>query len=121
MQTAPKNFHKKLLGRIGEKIAVKHLKSLGYEILETNFTTDIGEIDIVCKDNEYLVLVEVKTRSSEKFGNPSEAVNYKKREKYKNLANIYLIKHGNENVCCRFDVVEVIKKRVNHIINAFSV
>ncbi len=121
MQTTQKNFHKKLLGRVGEKRAVKYLKELGYEILETNFTTDIGEIDIIAKDEEYIVFVEVKTRSSINYGMPSEAVNSKKREKYKNLASLYLLKLGNLNASCRFDVIEVIKSEINHIINAFYV
>lgn len=121
MQTAQKNFHKKLLGRVGENCAVKYLKGLGYEILETNFTTTFGEIDIVAKDGDYIVFVEVKTRSSIDYGMPSEAVNSKKREKYRNLANAYLIKTNKTEENCRFDVIEVIKRKINHIINAFYV
>ena len=121
MQTAQKNFHKKLLGRVGERLAVKYLKSIGYQILETNYTTTFGEIDIVAKDGEYVVFVEVKTRSSDYFVNQSEAVNYKKREKYRSLAHAYLLKTGETEQSCRFDVVEVVKKQVNHIINAFCV
>ena len=121
MQFAQKNFHKKLLGRVGEKRAVKYLKSIGYEIIETNFTTDIGEIDIIAKDKDYIVFIEVKTRSGIAFGNPSEAVNQKKREKYKKLATLYLLKTQSDNANCRFDVIEVIKRNINHIINAFYV
>ena len=121
MQDTPKNFYKKLLGRIGEKKAEKHLKSIGYKILEKNFTTDIGEIDLVAKDGEYIVFVEVKTRASNKYGLPSEAVNYKKRKKYENLASLYLQKNSKLDCPCRFDVVEIIGKNINHIINAFYV
>ena len=121
MQFTQKNFHKKLLGRVGEKRAVKYLKSIGYEILETNFTTDFGEIDIVAKDKDFIVFVEVKTRSSVAFGSPSEAVNAKKREKYKNLASLYLLKSKTPDHCCRFDVIEIVKSEINHIINAFLV
>ena len=121
MQDTSKNFHKKLLGRIGENKAVKHLKSLGYKILERNYTTNFGEIDIVAKDEECLVFVEVKTRSTNDFGVPSEAVNYAKRQKYKNLANVYMLKNRLTNVDVRFDVIEITGKDINHIINAFCV
>ena len=121
MQTTQKNFHKKLLGRVGERLAEKHLKSIGYQILEKNFTTTFGEIDIIAKDQDYIVFVEVKTRESIDYGTPSQAVNYKKQEKYKNLANAYLIKEGKTEQNCRFDVVEVVKRKINHIINAFYV
>ncbi len=121
MQTSQKNFHKKLLGRVGERLAEKYLKSIGYEILEKNFTTTFGEIDIIAKHQDYIVFVEVKTRENTLYGNPGEAVNYKKREKYKNLANAYLVKEGKIEENCRFDVVEVVKRKINHIINAFYV
>ena len=121
MQDTPKNFYKKLLGRIGEKKAEKHLKSVGYKILDKNFTTNLGEIDLVAQDGEYIVFVEVKTRANTDFGNPSEAVNHKKRQKYKNLASLYLQKNGKTDCPCRFDVVEITGKNINHIINAFYV
>ena len=120
MQFTQKNFHKKLLGRVGEKRAVKYLKSIGYEILETNFTTDFGEIDIVAKDKDFIVFVEVKTRTDEEFGTPGEAVNLKKQEKYYKVASEYLLKKGYANNPARFDVVEIQNGKINHIINAFS-
>ena len=121
MRDTPKNFYKKLLGRIGEKKAEKFLKSKGYKIIEKNFTTNIGEIDLICKDEDYLVFVEVKTRKTNAFGAPSEAVDHFKRQKYKLLANAYLAKIGKLDVSCRFDVVEITDKEINHIINAFCV
>ena len=119
MPFASKNVYKKLLGNSGEKLAVKYLKKNKYEILATNFTTHVGEIDIIAKDNEYIVFIEVKTRTSDLFGAPSEAVNREKQRKYGKVAQEFLIKNRLTDSPCRFDVVEVINKEINHIINAF--
>ncbi len=120
MQNSQKNFHKKLLGEIGEKSAVKFLKKLKYKIIETNYTNHIGEIDIIAKDSETIVFIEVKTRSSNAFGMPSEAVNYDKQRKYFLIASYYLEKYGFIDTECRFDVIEVLNGEINHIKNAFS-
>lgn len=122
MLTAPKNFHKKLLGRSGEVRARKFLKKHGYKILTLNYKTYIGEIDIVAqeKSSGAVVFVEVKTRLGENFGRPSEAVGYKKREKYFKIAEEYLVEYyGSTDVLCRFDVVEIENGQINHVINAF--
>jgi len=120
LQDSQKNFHKKLLGRIGEKSAVKFLKKLKYKILETNYTNHVGEIDIIAKDNETIVFIEVKTRSSTAFGMPSEAVNYEKQRKYFMIASYYLEKFNYTDNECRFDVIEVLDGDINHIKGAFS-
>ena len=120
MQDSQKNFHKKLLGRIGEKSAVKFLKKLKYKILETNYTNHVGEIDIIAKDNDTIVFVEVKTRSSDTFGMPSEAVNYEKQRKYFIIASYYLERFGYTENECRFDVIEVLNGEINHLKSAFS-
>lgn len=121
MQIAQKNFYKKFLGRVGEKKAVEYLKEQGYKILDKNYKTRVGEIDIVAKIEDEIVFVEVKTRSSDRFGSPSLAVNYEKQRKYFSVATSYLIKNfGTEDKNCRFDVVEIEDGKINHIINAFS-
>ena len=119
MQTAQKNFYKKLLGRRGEVTAKKYLEKSGYKILEKNFSTKFGEIDLIATKGETLVFIEVKTRSSVKFGYPAEAVDKKKREKYFIVANEYLQKNKIVDKECRFDVIEVLSGEVNHIENAF--
>ena len=121
MQIAQKNFYKKFFGKIGEKKAGEFLKKKGYKILETNYKTHVGEIDIIAQDGEYTVFVEVKTRSSNEYGAPSEAVNGKKREKYKKVASEYLIKTKNTESAARFDVIEIENGEINHIIDAFTV
>lgn len=120
MQIAQKNFYKKFLGRAGEIKAAEFLENKGYEILKKNYKTHIGEIDIVAKDGECVVFVEVKTRVNDDFGAPSEAVTYKKREKYYKVASEYLIRNELTDVPCRFDVVEIENGQINHIEDAFS-
>lgn len=121
MQITQKNFYKKLLGRAGEVKAVEFLKKKKYEILEKNFKTYLGEIDIIAKAPEGdIVFVEVKTRSDESFGLPCEAVDLKKQEKYIRVASEYLQRKKLTDEPCRFDVVEIENGKINHIENAFT-
>ena len=121
MQIAQKNFYKKLLGRAGEIKAGEHLKNKGYTILKTNYKTHIGEIDLIAEDNGTIVFVEVKTRSDERFGAPSEAVTYRKTQKYYKVAQEFLVREKKTDAPCRFDVVEIENGQINHIFNAFGV
>ena len=121
MQIAQKNFYKKSLGRAGELKATEFLKKKGYEILERNYKTHIGEIDIIALDNETVVFVEVKTRIDDAFGAPAEAVDERKRFKYKKVATEYLVKKNRLENNCRFDVIEIENGKINHIIDAFCV
>lgn len=107
------------LGKEGEKLAIDYLMKKGYKILEKNFRTPIGEIDIIAKDKNQIVIIEVKRRLSEKYGQPEFAVNYKKQEKLKKLALYYICKLGREYPV-RFDVIAIKNKEINHIENAFS-
>ncbi len=121
MLSSQKDFHKKLLGRNGEKLAVKYLKKIGYKIVCVNYKNRFGEIDIIAKDKDYTVFAEVKTRTSDAYGSPSEAVNYVKREKYRKIASMYILENGLTDTPCRFDVIEILQDRINHINNAFYV
>lgn len=109
----------KVFGNIGESSAVHFLKEKGYQILHTNYTNKIGEIDIVAKEKNYIVFVEVKNRSSNKFGRPCEAVTPAKQKKIRRVASLYLMKTKNTESFCRFDVIEVLDGEINHIVNAF--
>ncbi len=120
MQIAQKNFYKKFLGRVGEEKAAEFLKKKGYQIIKTNYRSHFGEADIIAKDGDTIVFVEVKTRSGDGYGQPSEAVDYKKREKYFKIATDYLMRTGESDTACRFDVVEIEKGEINHIFDAFS-
>ena len=119
MQIAQKNFYKKFLGRAGEVKAAEFLKKKGYKIIKTNYKTYCGEIDIIANDGEYTVFVEVKTRTSDEFGAPAEAVDAIKREKYYRVASEYLQRNKKMDTPCRFDVVEIENGQINHIIDAF--
>lgn len=105
-------------GFAGERRAAKALKKEGYKILERNYRCPFGEIDIIAAKGDYVCFVEVKTRSSDYFGAPNEAVNAERRRRYKNSAKYYFA--GKDvNFVVRFDIVEVTGEGVNHIENAF--
>lgn len=109
----------KIKGDIGEFDAVEFLKNKGYKILQTNYKTKFGEIDIIAQDGKVIVFVEVKRRSTLAFGRPIEAVDARKQQKIRKVAEFYLmIKHKSENDA-RFDVIEVLDTEINHEINAF--
>ncbi len=109
-------------GRKGEDIACKYLKTIGYEIMERNFSTEVGEIDIIAAGGGFLVFIEVKTRINDEHGYGADAVNYHKRRKINQVASQYIKKFGLFHYPVRFDVVEVYteENRVNHIENAFD-
>ncbi len=119
MQDSSKNLYKKLLGLKGEKIAEKALKSQGYKIIQTNYVTPFGEADIVCFKGGVTAFAEVKTRTSNKFGTPAQAVDFKKQKKYRDIATYYLKSKGLEDTELSFIVVEVIGDEVNIITDAF--
>lgn len=96
------------MGEIGEKAARDYLERLGYRIIDTNFRTRIGEIDLVAYDGNILAFIEVKTRSSSRYGTPGEAIDWKKQRKLNKLALLYLSKNRVLYSQIRFDAVEVI-------------
>jgi len=94
------------LGEKGEGLAAKFLRQKGYRILEQNYKTRAGEIDIIAMDGDTLVFIEVKTRESLNYGRPFEAVTAYKRKKISNVAMLYL-KRLPSMPACRFDVVSI--------------
>ena len=96
------------LGARGEKAAANHLRRRGYKILVRNFRSGKAEIDIVARHKDWLVFVEVKTRETEQFGAPSEAVNREKQRNLSKAALDYLRLLGNPRIHFRFDIVEVV-------------
>jgi len=92
-------------GRFGEERAAEHLRSLGYQIVEKNYRIRRGEIDIIARHRGDIVFVEVKTRKSDGFGAPAEAVGFRKQARLKILAAAWLSSKGLSNANCRFDVV----------------
>ena len=106
MSHSPQDVHKKLLGKKGEKLVETYLKKRGFSLLEKNYRTPFGEADLIVKDGDETVFVEVKTRTGDRFGAPREAVDsFKQKRDYK-IAEFYWLKTGEEPNA-RFDVAEV--------------
>lgn len=103
----------------GETEVVRFLKQKKYRIIETNYHTMFGEIDIIAQDREILVFIEVKKRLTLAFGRPCEAVDGRKQHKIRTSATCYLKEKRLWDKPCRFDVIEVIDTEMNHIENAF--
>ena len=112
-------YKKKILGNLGEDIACKFILNKGYEIVERNFYCRQGEIDIIAKDKNEIVFIEVKSRSNIVFGLPSEAVTKQKMKHILKTARYFLYKNKMINEYIRFDVVEILIKsgkfNINHI------
>ena len=94
-------------GRRSERLAAEYLKLKGYRILETNFQGNSGEIDIIAKEKQTLVFVEVKARSTNRFGSPKGAVTPAKQRKISMAALEYLKSTGQSGARARFDVVAI--------------
>lgn len=114
-------MNRRQIGGQYEKIAAAYLEQQGYEILERNFRCRIGEIDLIGRDGNCIVFVEVKYRSSLKKGYPAEAVTKSKQRIIYRVAAWYMKSHDfSENTCCRFDVVSVCGQEITLIKNAFG-
>jgi putative endonuclease len=115
---------RQIFGEKGESIAVRYLKKKGYKILEKNYRTKLGEIDIIAKDKDTIVFVEVKSRRSWQFGNPKGAVTLAKQRKISKVALYYLKTNDRSNAKARFDVVTITatrdKSKIEIIKNAFE-
>jgi putative endonuclease len=96
------------LGQRGEALAAKELKRRGYKVLERRWRCRLGEIDIVARDGEVLVVVEVKARSRTDYGPPIDAVDWDKRRKLETLARAYVQAKGLRRESLRFDLVGVV-------------
>jgi len=112
-------------GELGERAAKKYLKRLRLKFLTANFRTPRGEIDLIFRDGDCLVFVEVKTRSSEEWVRPAAAVNAERRRRLTRAALDYLRLLDNPLVKLRFDIVEVLLqdsavREVRHLPNTFA-
>ena len=94
-------------GLHGEDLACEELAKRGYAILERRYRTRAGELDVVARQGEWFVFIEVKARRDRSFGDPEEAVTLQKQQKMVCMATDYLTRHGLNDVPCRFDVVAV--------------
>jgi len=117
-------MQKKELGKEGEEIAIRFLKKNGYKIIERNYVCKMGEMDIIAREKDTLVFVEVKTRTSTAFGPPQLAVNSAKQRQLSKVALYFLKEKQLEDMKARFDVVAILllpeRPDVQIIKNAFD-
>jgi len=110
-------------GHRGQDAAMKFLLSKGMTLLEANFRIPSGEIDLIMRDGEYIVFIEVKYRQNLEYGLPREAIGYRKQQRIKKTALYYIVRRNLQNQDFRFDAVELLDTSggltINHIENAF--
>ncbi|HHL73329.1 MAG TPA: YraN family protein [Bacteroidetes bacterium] len=113
----------KKLGAWGEQAACSYLAGKGYEIVQRNYRTARGEIDIIAREGATLIFVEVKTATSLRMGDPVTWVTPKKQQQIAMMASLYLAENELVDINCRFDVIGVVRSGeqavIEHIINAF--
>lgn len=103
-----------------ENLAAEYLEREGLKILQRNFYSYFGEVDLVARDGKYLVFVEVKYRQNSSGGHPLEAVGARKRQRICRTADYYCLRNGyDEETPCRFDVVGILGQEIIHIRDAF--
>src|SRR5947208_14688169 len=112
-------------GRLGERAAKRHLRRVGLKFLTANFRSARGEIDLIFRDHDCLVFVEVKTRSSEEWTRPAAAVDAERRRRLTRAGLDYLRLLKNPPVKVRFDIVEVLLnasavREIRHLVNTFE-
>ena len=113
-------YYDQILGKEGEKIAADFLKAHGWKIIDTNFRSRFGEIDIIARNEEEIIFVEVKTRAQKRYGMPAEAITVQKKKHLYRTAEYYVMKNHFENKPIRFDVIEVFKEKDKVFINQIS-
>lgn len=116
--------NKRDIGKVGEDIAAKYLQENGFDIIKRNYQYGHGEIDIVAKDGDELVFIEVKTRQNLELGEPEYAITKKKILQIKKMAELYLFDNEIEEANSRFDVVAILldditNPKITHYKNAF--
>lgn len=113
-----------IFGKKGEKLAEDYLKKKGHKIIKKNFRTKFGEIDIITQKKKKIHFIEVKTRSSDLFGNPALAVNKRKMNKIIKVAQYFFLKNRIVNINAQFDIISIIVKNnvpeIQYIEKAFS-
>ena len=118
MQNSPQDFRKKVLGRNAEERTAKYLKKNGYKLIARNYKTPYGEADIVALKDGYYCFVEVKARESDVYGLPTEAVDERKRERYRKIA-LYFCTTKRTEVPVRFDIASVYEGGLEYYENAY--
>ena len=124
MPHSPQEFHEKMavdnrkLGKDGEDRAIKYLKKNGWKIARRNYKNPFGEIDIIAQKGDVVAFIEVKTRTSDLYGAPSEAVTNVRKQRYIMGAK-HFFAGCQTDFTIRFDIIEIYCGEINHIENAF--
>ena len=108
-----------ILGIKGEQLAKEYLQKNKYKILETNYVNELGEIDIIAKQKDVIVFVEVKTRETLRYGLPREAVTPYKQQKIRKVALLYLKINHKTTSKVRFDCIDILGEKITHLQNCF--
>lgn len=113
-----------LSGKEGEELACRYITEKGFRIIERNYRFHKGEIDIIAKDQETLVFIEVKYRKTLEYGYPVESITPNKVKQIRHIASAYLFERKIDNTACRFDVIAILetegrKPVIEHFFNAF--
>lgn len=112
--------NKRAIGSRQEELAAAYLEQRGVRILERNYRSRQGEIDLIARDGDYLVFIEVKFRKDNRHGVPAEAVNARKQQRIRHTAAYYLYQSRyGDDVPCRFDVVAILDNDIEWIKHAF--
>ncbi len=115
--------NRKTVGQLGEDEAAKYLKKNGYEIIERNYMISHSEIDIIAKNEKYIVFVEVRSKTGTQFGSPEDSMSNSKRRQVRKTAELYLLTNKYKEHQIRFDFIGVVFEnnnvKINHLINAF--
>lgn len=112
-------MNKRRIGAAYEQAAAEYLTGLGYEIITANYRCPLGEIDLVARDGAYIVFIEVKYRRNLDAGSPFEAVNAKKQQTIRRVAQWYLAEHKLDDVPVRFDAAGILGNEITVIKDAF--
>lgn len=117
-------YKNEIIGKMGEDLAQQYIQELGMKIIKRNFYCKFGEIDIIAKDQNELVFIEVKTRTNNKYGKPVDAVNFTKQKHLYYSIEYYLYSQKIKNTKIRIDVIEIYinsgKESINHIKNIYK-
>jgi putative endonuclease len=109
--------YQKHIGKFGEEAAAEYLIDKGYLVLEKNFSVRYGEIDLVALDGDSLVFVEVKTRTSDRFGLPEDSITAEKMARMQNAALLWLEAHTEAPDDYRMDVISILLNRQNDVLD----
>lgn len=110
---AKKSNSRREIGRLGEELAAAYLLRQGYQLVERNYHTRYGELDLICRQGDQLVFVEVRTRTGTSYGTPEESITRRKLRTLRTLVSVYLSQHPGMSHSLRIDAIAILLDREN--------